>query len=978
MISIKEAIEKDLDDGQQVEAIHIGMEELAYCTEENLQKLPLLKKISLHATGENNAWTIFPEPLLLNTIEELDIHGVRIPDFIELNLKKLTAVIPALDFPAIANNFPELEELTLNIDGSIVIDKAFSKLSKLKKLTLKFNKNSELLFDIDDLSTMSDMQSLKLRNVQDSVFSKQWCSLTSLKELVLLKFDNLTEFPQEAENLSSLELLKLTQVGAKEKDWNADDFFDDDEVISMPENISLLKGLKTFKSDSCAYESFEPLANLALLIEISIDSTQLKSIPDLSNLEKLETLNIPNSYGLRNIDGLQANRNLKILDISSSKVKTLEPISGLQCLESINIESTPLDENKYTVISALMALKFCKSLKKMQANNLSQQEWDVLDKGQYTKNLSKQEILSICKSVSENSTEIFEKACLNIFNLKDVFEGEIEEDADSGGRDEIPFFDEALKQHVQAFKDETLIHLIEISFADTSLMDSYELTIIVLKEAIRRKSVIVQDTMAKAFKRCHCYYDSGHRFFGSTVYDTLVDELFSELEQAPLARILLETDEQLLYSSQCYGDDVGNSFYSYFKKSTDKEMAVQVLSRYRDFVFEELSRLDDEEGVECIFERLKELDGHSVVSDELAELTNILSVYSRANMSEEISLTEVFIRELLLNKNSDCLISIVWENILEFEGDKKELEELDFDVCYDLLICYMGIYDTEGNTEDEARKAKERVEIFFTLLYIIDKEKLRKNILAGFKTSEIIKGISYDCGFELDEKAIILYMLCLVGELNGEDVEKIVAQEKEKDVLKEEQEKEKENEKSIKNYLKEAFDDAMDEVDRVDDFISCSLSSLEEISESETLAFEMPLYTTRLMIQYLQAGDFDVAQKVFHHYVDELLPRVGEHEKTSDVASNALVMSILTKNQDIFDKVFNDLLGGNNFDVTKLNNEILLFNLSCYYAINDNKAALLPIIEQALKQGKTPDQFMQDDDFSQYREDEDFLAVLKQ
>ncbi|HED36423.1 MAG TPA: hypothetical protein ENJ08_19675 [Gammaproteobacteria bacterium] len=183
---------------------------------------------------------------------------------------------------------------------------------------------------------------------------------------------------------------------------------------------------------------------------------------------------------------------------------------------------------------------------------------------------------------------------------------------------------------------------------------------------------------------------------------------------------------------------------------------------------------------------------------------------------------------------------------------------------------------------------------------------------------------------------------------------------------------------ALESELEDAFDETMNGTASVSDFIACSLKCVKEHNKPESLAYGFALYSTKLIINYLQIGDFGIAKKLFHNYVDLLLPRAGMHEKTSDVASNALVLGIHAKDQEVCNKIFGKLLGGDDYDVTQINNEILLFNISCYFAIHEDKAALLPAVKQALKRGKRASEFMHDDDFSQYHEDEDFLEVLKE
>ena len=101
------------------------------------------------------------------------------------------------------------------------------------------------------------------------------------------------------------------------------------------------------------------------------------------------------------------------------------------------------------------------------------------------------------------------------------------------------------------------------------------------------------------------------------------------------------------------------------------------------------------------------------------------------------------------------------------------------------------------------------------------------------------------------------------------------------------------------------------------------------------------------------------------------------HKKSEDVASNALVAANESVyNDDLAALVFAKLLGSN-YDITMIKNDILLFNLACYYSIHKEKKLMLIATQQALRHGKKAQQFMADTDFKQYWGDVDFQGVLK-
>lgn len=131
----------------------------------------------------------------------------------------------------------------------------------------------------------------------------------------------------------------------------------------------------------------------------------------------------------------------------------------------------------------------------------------------------------------------------------------------------------------------------------------------------------------------------------------------------------------------------------------------------------------------------------------------------------------------------------------------------------------------------------------------------------------------------------------------------------------------------------------------------------------------------KLMINSIGGGDFEIARHLFNSYIDSIIPHSGLSEKSSDVASNAIVLSIHLNDEKIYERVEVFILGIN-FPIEDIRNEILLYNLACHYSLKRDKKQLLPATKQSLKYGKSSDQFLRDGDFSYYLNDEDFLSIL--
>ena len=175
--------------------------------------------------------------------------------------------------------------------------------------------------------------------------------------------------------------------------------------------------------------------------------------------------------------------------------------------------------------------------------------------------------------------------------------------------------------------------------------------------------------------------------------------------------------------------------------------------------------------------------------------------------------------------------------------------------------------------------------------------------------------------------------------------------------------------------LENKFTNALSDTIFLQDFINISKEIAANSPFVKDYAFQFANYTTKLLIKNITDGNFVEAKKVLLNYIKNLLPYSGSDNKTSDVASNGLVLGILSKDESLNKIIFNKLLGSD-FKIDSIENEILLFNLASYYALHSKKELLLQATVQALKKGKSSTQFLTDVDFKFYWNDEDFINVL--
>lgn len=182
----------------------------------------------------------------------------------------------------------------------------------------------------------------------------------------------------------------------------------------------------------------------------------------------------------------------------------------------------------------------------------------------------------------------------------------------------------------------------------------------------------------------------------------------------------------------------------------------------------------------------------------------------------------------------------------------------------------------------------------------------------------------------------------------------------------------------ILDRLDQVFDNAIDDASFDRDFMATASYLLQDNPTESKIAEAFASATVKLMIARLQNQDADAAEALFYHYIEQILPRTDFHPKALDIASNALALGIIHQRPKVIDSAFSHLLGGDNPDIQALNNNVLVYNLACYYALQQQKTKMLEASARAIELGKKPEQFLADKDFTRYWYDREFLAVIYQ
>ena len=167
---------------------------------------------------------------------------------------------------------------------------------------------------------------------------------------------------------------------------------------------------------------------------------------------------------------------------------------------------------------------------------------------------------------------------------------------------------------------------------------------------------------------------------------------------------------------------------------------------------------------------------------------------------------------------------------------------------------------------------------------------------------------------------------------------------------------------------------------RIDDFLMSAQTILEGSPLVDQHVEEGILLSSRLFQHYFVSGDHEMANILIKHFLNKQLPTLKDTKYSTDYsmsvfASQGLALSVVTNNQELGARIFDEMIGLD-FDVSDQINATLMYNLACYHAVHDRKNFMLAAIRQSIALGKPPSKFMADRDFKSYKKDADFVKAL--
>jgi hypothetical protein len=167
-------------------------------------------------------------------------------------------------------------------------------------------------------------------------------------------------------------------------------------------------------------------------------------------------------------------------------------------------------------------------------------------------------------------------------------------------------------------------------------------------------------------------------------------------------------------------------------------------------------------------------------------------------------------------------------------------------------------------------------------------------------------------------------------------------------------------------------------------FLQKAQALAQDTTHARALAPHLTVAYAHLINQFNGARDIVSSAALVRHYLAQVHPHIGhitgDNSLTYNqgvIASQTLAFAIHSpQHRDLVDSVMATLIGPD-FDPQQQTNGTLMYNLACHFAVAGDKPRLLQSAAAARRLGKPAAQFMADKDFERYREDADFLQVLR-
>lgn len=868
-----------------------------------------------------------------------------------LNLEKLTQIKELTlwsfcDFEKL-DLMPHIEVFnTVVRDPYKDIQTLVSYFPNLKKLELwgSHLKSGDLA---PEIANFSQLEYLKLASCGLSDLPREFERLLNLKELVI-GGQPMVKFPEVICNLQNLENLQFSQhitqlpdnflslTSLRKLDFShsfnkgtmspVSDSWSDEKVYlhPIPEIIGNLPALEELNLDCCGVVDLTFLKNAGKLRKLSVQFSGIEDTSGFSHLTNLEELKLKNAVVLEDLNEL-AGLPIKILDVRTCRsLKSIDAILELHSLQTLRISSCEK-------IKSLEALYKHPTLQTLEASKEIEAQWKQKE---MFANLSSVEM--VIENLASDDISVVEKAIhdlnlqvdKNFHDENNPLAGYFEETADNYDIVHLPVLEEAFEKHKQELSNETLQNLVGMSLRSVG-EDNYQITVRAIEEIIRRKDVEAQKFVIRQFKKACEYYDFGHRYWESTVHDQLHDILFPDFETEALLELLENAHGDMLNSNG--GDGADQLFVPAFNKCKIREDFERLLAAFLAYQEEYMEYLGF-----AYFKRLQEEieeemggDYLEVFQTEIAKASVKAGLYSLLESDDPNDIIKL-IRMMGEKANDDFMEANDYKIIRKVNNLDLPEEDVLFAINY-----FIGIKANLSDIADSLEKYVLSMGVEDLKAFLNENED--KEYIADVIIS-MIKGMNK----KGDSQEIIHQLRQYVKTISDLTNDDMYAKEI-RDMYA----------RIVNNHLEEKFDGYLTQLEGIIPLVEHPPLNIPNLD----LRFDLYLMAS--------SGHWEPIKRLFVALCKVLpltkivhalyLPVIAAVKLKDEAFLKSLITYIPEETEDI----------------------LLAYNLACAFAVFKDKEFMLKYIKKSLELGKTSQQFMEDGDFAPYRNDQDFLDVLK-
>jgi hypothetical protein len=568
------AFDKPLPKGAfpALEHLNIDAADNIEVTRELLQ-VEKLDTLSLYAADDNHTLTI-PEYFWQMPIRDLTVNHVAYESLLGFStvetLKICRGDNPNPYLLKLAQAMPNLRVLEFFSCEITKISGNISSFKALEDFTIDYSGSTQLPDSISSLP----LKRLSISNAPDLQGGFP-LFITQLENLEELHWNVRTQtLPPELKNLSKLRILDLSCSLNNGEGINIYDKID--KFKPIPAVIGELTNLEELNLERCVVLNLDFIKPLKKLKKLSLADSAIDDFSPLSELSALEELSLADCiHNFPDLSMLAALPRLRSLDLKHTEIEDISFILNIKSLDFLNIE-------RCNNIKDFSPLLFHPTLKKLSAERKIKKMFDNRAEQQNLQQRfgSPAEILAAIKTAADADAaeKAIQRVCLYADNFSvgdsnaittifpDYAEAEKDDVEDWDETIRLDELDAVVKKYASELSSDLLAHIVETTLRRIN-KDCYTTTIYAVREIVRRGDIAAQKRVVRAYIKSCEYYDAGHRLYGYTVQDKLIDDLFPLFAAEPLADLLEWCKRDHL--SSAIGDAMDALFEPAFKNATE-------------------------------------------------------------------------------------------------------------------------------------------------------------------------------------------------------------------------------------------------------------------------------------------------------------------------------------------------------------------------------------------------------------------------